>query len=182
MQTEQIAKRYAAALFAVVVGRGILAQAERELMDVDALLKRDPTLMQILQAPHLLEQDKAETLRRVFTGRLHPVLVEFMALILHKHRVGYLHGMIEHFLDMAAEAQGRLTARVFTAVALNDGERQKLIAQLRAKTDKTIDLDETVDPRLVGGMIVVLKDRIIDGSVRHKLLLLREELMKVTVA
>lgn len=182
MQTEQIAKRYAAALFAAVVERGILAQAERELMNVDALLKQDPTLMQILEVPHLLEQDKADTLRRVFTGRLHPVLVEFMVLILHKHRVGYLHGIIERFLEMAAEAQGRLTARVFTAVALTDDERRKLVAALQAKTAKTIELDETVEPRLVGGMIVVLKDRIIDGSVRNGLSRLREELMKVSVA
>lgn len=182
MQTEQVAKRYAAALFAAVADRNILVQAERELTEVAALLQRDSTLMQILEAPHLLEEDKADTLRRVFTGRLHPALVEFLLLILHKHRVGHLHGIIERFLEMAAEAQGRLTARVWTAVPLTDDERRKLIAELQAKTGKTIELDETVEPRLVGGMIVVLKDRIIDGSVRQKLLLLREELMKVTVA
>lgn len=182
MQTEQIDRRYAAALFAVVVERKTLAQTERELTEVEALLKQDPTFMEIMQAPHLLEQDKEATLRRVFAGRLQPVLVAFMILLLHKHRIGYLPGIIARFLEDAAEAQGRLTARVMTAVPLTDDERRDLIAQLRGKTAKTIDLDETVDPRLVGGMVVMLKDRILDGSVRNKLSLLREELMKVTVA
>ncbi len=181
MQIEQLSKRYATALFNVVVERDLLAQAERELADVDALLKRDPTLMQILQAPHLLEQDKADMLKRVFTGRLHPVFIEFMLLVLDKHRIDYLHGIIEHFLALAAEAQGRLTALVTTAVALTDSERRDLKERLQAKTARTIELEEKIDPRLVGGVIVVLKDQIIDGSVQHKLTLLRDDLMKIAV-
>lgn len=182
MQAEQISRRYAAALFGVVTERNMLAQAEQELGQLDALLKADPTLMNILQAPDILDQEKESLLRRVFANRLSPVFIEFMQLLLDKHRIGYLHGMIEHFLGLAAESRGQLTARVTTAVTLTDDERKKLKEQLQTKTAKSIELDETVDPRLIGGMIVVLKDRIIDGSIRHQLSLLRDELMKATTA
>lgn len=160
----------------------MLAQAEQELGQLDALLKADPTLMRILQAPDILDREKEELLRRVFTGRLTPVFVDFIQLLLDKHRIGYLHGIIEHFLGLAAETQGRLTARVTTAVTLTDDERTSLKEQLQTKTAKSIKLEETVDPRLVGGVIVVLKDQIIDGSVRHQLSMLRDELMKATTA
>ena len=182
MQAEQVSRRYAAALFGVVTERNMLAQAEQELGQLDALLKADPTLMKILQAPDILDQEKEGLLRRVFANRLTPVFVDFIQLLLDKHRIGYLHGIIENFLGLAAETRGQLTARVTTAVTLTDSERKSLIEQLQTKTAKSIELEETVDPRLIGGMIVVLKDQIIDGSVRHQLSLLRDELMKATTA
>jgi F-type H+-transporting ATPase subunit delta len=182
MQAEQIARRYAEALFGVVIQRNMLTQAEQELGQLDALLTSDPTLMTILQTPDILDQEKEGLLKRVFAGRLNPVFVEFMQLLLDKHRIGYLHGIIGNFLDLAAESRGQLTARVTTAVALTDDERNRLKEQLQTKTAKSIELEETVDPRLIGGAIVVLKDQIIDGSVRHQLSLLRDELMKATTA
>ncbi|MDD4051662.1 MAG: F0F1 ATP synthase subunit delta [candidate division Zixibacteria bacterium] len=182
MQAEQISRRYAAALFGVVTERNMLARAEEELGQLDVLLRADPTLMKILQAPDILDQEKESLLRRVFANRLSPVFIEFMQLLLDKHRIVYLHGIIEHFLGLAAEARGQLTARVTTAVTLTDDERNRLIEQLQTKTAKKIELEETVDPRLVGGVIVILKDEIIDGSVRYQLSQLRDELMKATTA
>ena len=60
--------------------------------------------------------------------------------------------------------------------------RNQLIAKLKAKTGNTIELDEKVDTKILGGMIVILGDQIIDGSVKHSLSQLKDELMKLKVA
>lgn len=182
MLAQQVAKKYSTALFHIVREKGLVDRAHQQFEQLDDLIKQDDSLLQFLLAPHILDQHKIALVRDVFAQRLDPLFLEFLLVLIDKHRIGFLHDIIEEFRAMVAEAHGIIVARVTTSVPLNDEARQRLIDKLAAKTGKKIELDEKIDPSILGGTIVMLGDQIIDGSVRHKLSLLRDELMKLKVA
>ncbi len=182
MLAQQVAKKYSTALFNIVQEKGLVDQAFEQFEQLDNLIKSDDMLLQFLLAPHILDQDKTSVVREIFGSRLEPLFVEFLLVLIEKHRIGFLHNIIEEFRERVAVARGIIVARIVTAVPLDEAMRTDLIAKLQAKTGKTIVLDEKVDPDILGGMIVILGDQIIDGSVRHSLSLLKDELMKLKVA
>ncbi len=182
MLAHQVAKKYSTALFNIVREKGLIDKAYEQFEDLDNLVKTDKSLLRFLLAPHILDRNKVALIKDVFDPRLDPLFVEFLLVLIDKHRVGFLHGIIEEFRELVAEQRGMVVARVTTVKPLNDGQRSALIERLKSKTGKSVELDEKVDPSILGGMIVILGDQIIDGSVRHHLSLLKEELMKLKVA
>ena len=182
MLAQQVAKKYSLALFNIVKEKGLMDQAYEQFEDLDNLIKSDDTLLDFLLAPHILDQHKLALVRDVFGPRLEPLFLEFLLVLVDKHRIGFLHEIIEEFRARVAEERNMVVARVTPSKPLTDNERQNLIARLKSKTDKSIELEEKVDPSILGGMIVILGDQIIDGSVKHHLTLLRNELMKLKVA
>ena len=182
MLAEQVAKKYSLALFNIVREQGLMDQAYVQFAGLDQILQNNKSLLQFLKAPHITDQDKIALVRRAFTGQLEPLFVEFILVLVAKYRIRFLHDIITAFRALVAEAKGLVVAQVMTAVPLADDQRRALIARLQARTGQTVELDEKVDKTLLGGMIIILGDQIIDGSVRHKLSLLRDELMKLKVA
>jgi F-type H+-transporting ATPase subunit delta len=138
-------------------------------------------MLNFLSAPQVLDETKKSLLRKVFTERIDRLLVEFLVVLVDKNRIGYLPEIIDEYARLVEAEQGVGRVTVVTAVPLNDAERKKLSAKMVAKTGLKIVLEEKVDPAIVGGMIVVLHDEIIDGSIRHGLNLLKEQLEKVRV-
>lgn len=182
MLAQQVAKKYSSALFNIVREKGMVDQAFEQFEQLDNLVKKDDSLLQFLLAPHILDQFKVDLIKEVFGSRLEPLFLQFLLVLIEKHRIGFLHDIIEEFRARVAEARGIIVARVTTAVPLDDKARAGLIAKLTTKTGKTIELDEKADTAILGGVIVILGDQIIDGSVRNKLSILRDELMKLKVA
>ncbi|MEZ5357899.1 MAG: ATP synthase F1 subunit delta [Candidatus Zixiibacteriota bacterium] len=181
MLAQQVAKKYSTALFNIVREKGLIDTAYEQFEELDKLVNSDPSLLQFLLAPHILDQHKVALLKNVFGSRLNPLFLEFLLVLVGKHRIGFLHEIIEEFRYRVADARGMMVAKITTAIPLNDADRKGLIAKLAAKTGKSIELEEKVDPAIMGGMIVIIGDQIIDGSVRHGLSLLKEELMKLKV-
>ncbi len=182
MLAQQVAKKYSTALFNIVREKGLIDQAYQQFEQLDNLVKKDKSLLQFLLAPHILDQNKIALVKDVFGTRLEPLFLQFLLVLIDKHRIGFLHDIIEEFRARVADARGIIVARITTAVPLIDDARASLINRLKAKTGKTIELEERVDPAILGGVIVILDDQIIDGSVRHGLSLLKDELMKLKVA
>jgi len=182
MLAQQVAKKYSTALFNIVREKGMVDKAYEQFEQLDNLIKQDDSLLQFLLAPHILDQHKVALVRDVFAERLDPLFLQFLMVLIDKHRIGFLHDIIEEFRARVAEAYGIIVARVTTSVRMDDSARRKLVEKLAAKTGKKIELEEKIDPSILGGTIVVLGDQIIDGSVKHKLSLLRDELMKLKVA
>jgi F-type H+-transporting ATPase subunit delta len=182
MLAQQVAKKYSAALFNIVKEQGLMDQAYGQFEEMDRLLLKEKSLIRFLVAPHIPDQHKVELVRHVFEGKIEPLFLEFMLVLVRKYRIGFLHDIIIEFRRLVAEAKGLVVAKIITAVPMTEPQRRALIERLAAKTGHTIELDEKVDKSILGGMIIIIGDQIIDGSVRHKLGLLRDELMKLKVA
>lgn len=155
-----------------------------ELSSLNTFLARPEGehMLQFLLAPHVMDDKKEALIRSVFGERTQKLITEFLIVLLEKHRIGYLGDIIREFLLMVEDHRGVGRVTVTTAITLNDGERNSLVAQLETKTGLKIRLEEKIDPAILGGMILMLKDQIIDGSVRYEIDVLRDQLSKVKVA
>lgn len=162
-------------------GKGLIDAAHEQLEDLRKFLDRDHTLLNFLNAPHVLEENKQALIRTVFGERLEQLFVEFLVVLVEKHRVAHLAEIIDDFIRLVEAEKGITRATVITAKALDEEARRNLIARLAAKTSLTIQIEEKIDPNIMGGMIVILHNEIIDGSVRHGLNMIGEQLAKVKV-
>jgi F-type H+-transporting ATPase subunit delta len=181
MLAQEVAKKYANGLFLSVKEKSMIEPAYEQLQDLENFLKGDETLLNFLVAPHVLDEHKLALVRDVFTDRIDRLFVEFLIVLVRKHRVGYLHEIIDEFVRLVEAAKGIARVTAITAVPLDDAERARLAEKLAARTGLTIELEEKVDVEIIGGMIVILHNEIIDGSIRRGLELVEESLTKVRV-
>jgi len=181
MITQEVARKYAQALFMAAKGKGVIDEAHVELEGLKKIIESDDTLLNFLNAPQVLEEHKLELLRNVFSKRLHRLFVEFLIVLVDKHRISYLHDIIDDFIRLVEAEKGEARVTVITAHPLTDDQRSKLIAKLITKTSLKITLEEKIKPAIMGGMIVIIHNEIIDGSVRHGLDMIEEQLTKVKV-
>ncbi|MCI0406897.1 MAG: ATP synthase F1 subunit delta [candidate division Zixibacteria bacterium] len=177
---ERIARRYAVALFKAAGGKlDIYFDEAKQFLEI---WRRESSFSRLLLAPHLLTEEKKAFLERFFKGKVEPVWLGFFGLLIDKGRIGYFPQIVENFILLAEEAKGIMRARVQTAVALSSKDAEALKTKLEKKTGRRILILPEVKPELLGGMVVILKDQIIDGSVRQRLNELREQLLAVKVA
>lgn len=177
---ERISRRYAVALFKSAGGKlDVYLDEAKQLLEI---WRTQPNFSRLLLAPHLLTEEKKGFLERFLKGKAEPVWLGFFGLLIDKGRIGFFPQIAENFILLAEEARGIMRARVQTAVTLGGRETESLKAKLEKKTGKRILLLAEVKPELLGGMVVILKDQIIDGSVRQRLNELKEQLLAVKVA
>lgn len=181
MLSHEVAKKYAGALFLSVKEKNLFDAAYEQFNQLKVLVAKDKSLVNFLSAPQVTDENKKKLIRDVFSSRLERLFVEFLVVLVDKNRINFLVEIIDEFDRLVEAERGIGRATVITALKLNDAERSSLINKLAAKTNLEIILEEKVDPSILGGMIIVLHNEIIDGSIRHELDLLEEQLSKVRV-
>jgi F-type H+-transporting ATPase subunit delta len=177
MAESGIVRRYVRALFDIAHQREIVQQVGGDLDALAAVLKSTPQLGRVLRAPTIAPARKRQLLRTVFGGRMHELTQRFLDMIVEKRREAILADVPGEFRRLSYEVLNIQPAEVTSAAPLADDEREALRAALGRRTGKRIELQEAVDPALIGGAIVRIGDTILDGSVRGSLRRLRERLL-----
>ena len=176
MSNLAVAKRYGQALFDLASEKNMLDQLERELTQVLEVIKESYELKKILEHQLISPETKQEIFRKVYSGNISPIAMNFLLLILHKRREMALNQIVSQFLNLANEARGIVKAQVTSAAQLSSEDLEKLCESLEKITGKNILLEATVDEKLIGGLVVKIGDRIIDGSISTKLKMLEKHL------
>jgi F-type H+-transporting ATPase subunit delta len=102
-------------------------------------------------------------------------------VLFEKQRFYLIHEIASNFTRIADEAQGQGTAEIKTAVPLDAPSEAALVSRLEAMTGYKIEVKKEIDPTLIGGVVVKLKNKILDGSIRNQLSLLTKELLLTNV-
>ena len=181
MARDTVARRYAAALFLAAKRQNEVEAVEQDARALLEVLVKEPRLMMFLDSPEILDDRKEAMLRTAFGERVRPVLLRFLLLVFRKHRISHVSDMIEEFIVRAEEARGIVSAKVVTAFPLGSDQADALTARLAALTGKQIRLRRDVDPEILGGAVVTIGDRILDGSVQGRLSAIRDELTALRV-
>lgn len=178
----EVAKKYAHALMMSAEERGLVDQGFEQLSSVLEHLRQDSSLMTFLGSPRITEAQKLQMVRDAFGDKLERLFVEFFLVLVKKHRAVYLPEILDEFIRLVEFHKGIVRATVTTAVPLTPDQENDLINRLVARTGKQIVLEKKVDQTIIAGMIIVVADEIVDGSVRHELRQLEEQLRKIKVA
>lgn len=176
------ARRYAVALLHAAVKAGELDRVEAEIKALAEMLNRSPQLVKFLAQPLVPFSEKAQRLKQRLEGHVSPVTLNFLlALVKHK-RIEAFDYIVRVFTDLVREYRGEVVAEVTSAVPLTDEERAMTVQRLQEITGKKVLLSEKVDPSIVGGMRIIVGDKLLDLSLKGHLERIRERLRQVFMA
>jgi F-type H+-transporting ATPase subunit delta len=149
--------------------RGELDDVEDELFRFGRIVRSDRELGRILSDRKAPAGGKAALLDRLLSRKVSPVTEQLLRNVLTGPHVGHAENAIERLSDVASRRRGQSVARVTTAVALTPEQEQRLTEVLGRIYGRTVGLQVTVDPSVLGGLIVQVGDEVIDGSIAHRL-------------
>ena len=175
-----VAGRYAEALYDIAVHEDKVDQLEEELLAVYQALEDSESLKKIINHPRITPNEKKEVLGNIFKDRISVVILNFLGYILDRQRELFLPDITEYFTGLANKARNISDVQVTSAVELADEEKVNLEAAMAKSTGKKVKLSFNVDQELLGGVVVRVGDKIIDGSVRYRLQALREHLRQIS--
>lgn len=177
MIESKAAIKYATALFRTAKRINQVEMISHDLEALSNLLKDNPLLKNFLESPQVLERDKKELLSFSFKPLISEALLSFLMLVVSKHRIGYLLSMAEEFQRLVKEDQGIVEARLITARSVDQALVDQIRQELEKSTGKKVEIKLEVDPSLIGGILVILGDKIIDRSIRYQLSQLKEQML-----
>ncbi len=143
------------------------AEAEQlasELADLGALLERERDFSAWLASPSVDAKEKTAAIEKLFRGRASDLLTDALQVIGRKGRLAALAGIVAGYQAEYRDARGILSATVETARPLSAAQKSDLSAAIGAYTGKTIEINERVNPTLLGGIVVHAGDERIDGT------------------
>ncbi len=167
-----IAGRYAAALFDLM---NELPESDQQLIHSNvvgfkALLDGNIDLQNLVRSPVITSEEQAAALGRLLEqADAHQLFRNFVELAVQNRRAMALSEMARQYGALVAGARDEMVADIASARALDDGQIASLSEQLKLHFGKTVTVETTTDPDLLGGVVVKIGSRMIDGSLRTKL-------------
>jgi F-type H+-transporting ATPase subunit delta len=176
-----IAKRYATALMNAALKLNAADDINGDAAAFRRLLADNPALKDFLMSPQILTEDKKAILEKALKGRANEMFVQFLHLLIDKKRFWFVEEVLDGYGYLYERHKGIVEVRAITAISLDERLKQKTIEKLEQETGKKIRLTEEVDPKILGGMVLVMEDKIIDGSIRFRLEKLVRKLDEIRV-
>jgi F-type H+-transporting ATPase subunit delta len=169
MIESKVAIKYATALFRTAKRTNQVENISRDLEALSDLLRKNQLLKIFLESPQVLEKDKKELLNSTFKPQVSEALFSFLMLVVSKHRIQYLLSMADEFQQLVKEDQGIVEARLITARSADQTLVDQIRQELEKSSGKKVEIRLEIDPPLIGGIVVILGDKIIDRSIRYQL-------------
>jgi F-type H+-transporting ATPase subunit delta len=172
-----VSKTYGEALFELVLEKGTMDQTLEELTGVRQVLKDNEELERLLTHPKISKEEKISVMEHVFKGRISDDVLGFLVLLIEKDRYTDFPAIVEYFTGEVREYKNIGTAQVQSALPLTEEQKNQIEEKLLATTDyKAFEMEYQTDPSLIGGIIIRIGDRVVDGSIRNKLTQLAKSL------
>jgi F-type H+-transporting ATPase subunit delta len=169
---------YARSLFeaATETGPDTLDVVHAELGEFAAAVDQVPELRALLTNPEIDSDERSAALREILADA-DELLRNFVLLLSEKGRTAQLDEIYREFDALVAEAEGRLTVQLTTAVELTEDAAASIVKKIEQSSGRTVEATRAVDPGLIGGIVLQVGSHRLDGSVRGRLNRLRHELV-----
>lgn len=180
MRSEIIARNYAETLLSLAErhgGPGGLEAFGQAADTLAALLQADPRMRQFLETPRVSADQKKAALTAALAGRAPEMFVRFLMVLTDKRRQALLPEIAAAYRELVDERMGRVRVQVTISHAPDAALQAEIGNALADRLGKTVIPTFTVDPELMGGMVVRMGDQILDGSVRSRAAQLRRRLL-----
>lgn len=181
MLANQLALKYAQAVFELAQEKNMLDEVQSQLVMVEKTISSHNELATLMYHPRVPAEAKKETISKLFGTDTVDFLYKFLLLLVDKKREAVLPSIVREYVKLANQANNIDEAEVTTAMPLTEAEHAALAAKLSAVTGKKMILKTAVDAKLIGGVVVKIGDKLVDGSVARQLQVLKTALMKTEV-
>jgi F-type H+-transporting ATPase subunit delta len=168
-------RTYARALFEAAQDRGNLETVRADFGDFVATADQVPELDALLRNPQIDPRAKAGAIEAILGG-VDELVRNFLLVTIEKNRAGQLREIHREFERLVAQLERRLSVELTTAYELSDDEARQIVDQIARASGRTVDATRSVDPDLIGGIVLQAGSMRVDASVRGRLERLRREL------
>jgi len=177
MRDSTIAKNYAETLLELARRANDLDGWGKMIMEVAQALDADASLRLFLDTPRVSAAAKNEILAKAFQDRMPRHFVRFLQTLVTNRRQALIPEIADEYRTLLDDAEGRVHAHVTVARETSAKDSEMIAKELSRVLGKTVVPHLTVNPEILGGLIVRVGDEIMDGSVRRRLASLRNQLV-----
>lgn len=175
-----VAGRYALALFELALEENAIEQIESDLARFNEALELSEDLRSLVKSPVFTAEEQQRALSAVLDKiGVEGLTANFLRLVARNRRLAVAPNMIRAFQALLARHRGEASAEVISATKLEDGQVRALKQALKAALGKEVQLHRSIDPSLLGGLVVKVGSRMIDSSLRTKLNNLKHAMKEV---
>ena len=165
-----LAGRYASALFDLASEAGTVTAVEGDLDRLDAGLRESSDLAGLIRNPEVSRADLGKAMQALGKLlKLNGLTNNFLGVLAHNRRLSQLPAIIRAFGAIAAAQRGEVTAEVASAHPLDKDQLAALQQKLKAREGRNVKIRTSVDPELLGGLVVTIGSKRIDSSIRTRL-------------
>ncbi len=171
-------REYAEALFALAAEENICEEVYNDLRLVLSQFRGNPTYVDFLASPNIPINARLDGIEEAFGGSVCEYVVSFLQILCRKDSIRSVYKIIMDFDELYKASQGISTARVISAVPLKQAQKDKLKEKLEQLCGKKIVMECITSSSVLGGMVVYVDGRVLDGSLRRRLHDLKEVIEK----
>lgn len=177
MREPTIARNYAEALFEVGERSDQTVPFADLIEAVAGAIDADERIQVVLESPRVPKQQKQDLLARALAGRAPAAFVKFLASVIRRGRQGILRSIASEYLALVDIKFNRVHAGVTVARAPDSELQAEIQNRLSVLLEKEVIPHFHLEPKIIGGVIVRVGDRVMDGSIRRKLRTLRDAML-----
>ena len=165
-----VSKTYGEALFELALEDNTLDSLTKEVEVFTQVLKENKELASFIGHPKVSTEDKIQMLENVCKGRFSDSFVGFLVLVIQKRRFDQMVSILDYYLGRVREYKKIGVVEVISAYALSS-KQQKNIEERLLQTTKyeKLEMHYTVDNSIIGGLIIRIKDRVVDNSIKSQI-------------
>jgi F-type H+-transporting ATPase subunit delta len=170
MPNPRVASRYAKSLLDFAVEKGQLETVYSDMLYLQRLTKESREFLNLLRSPVIKSETKLKALEAVTAGKISDLTMGFVRLMTTKTREGLLPEIITAFISQYKDKKGIRVVKLTTAMPVSDAVKAAIIEQVKKATsiDK-LELEEVVNPSIIGGFILQAGDQLVDASIAYDL-------------
>lgn len=176
-QPTSISISYARALLELATAQNQAQEVGGEIAAIGQVLESDHAFGEFLSDPAIGRSVRSASLDRIFAGSASPLVMNFLRVVDRNGRLNHLGEIAAAFADLLDVQLGNVEIELTVAHRLSDEDLERVRQQIGSAMNKNAIVHQTVDDGIIGGMIVRVRDRMIDASVRHQLKAMQEKLL-----
>jgi F-type H+-transporting ATPase subunit delta len=169
MVNETLARRYATAIFSLAREQSVVDRVGEDLQKMASSIEDGGLTQQFFVAPVISREEKERVLVSGFAGKVHEVALHALLLLVRKRREALLGTIVSEYRKLQLAARGEELLTVTSARELDTSELRSMVDRLERLYKKKFEVKQIVDPKLIGGVRILMGDRRVDGTVSGRL-------------
>ena len=165
----QAANNYGQALFELAKEENLDAVILKQMEVLNISFSQEPGFLRLLAAPNLSKSERCDILDESFRGKVEPYLLNFMKILMEKGYIRLFPDCFKAYRNAYNAEHGILCVKAVSAVELSAAQKEKLTKKLESITGKTIQLENRLDPKVLGGIRLDYDGIQVDGTVQSRL-------------
>jgi len=177
MDQSKINVRYAKAFFGLAKDKGLTVELRKDAKLITSVCEESADFLLLLESPIVKTSQKIEAIKRIFSGQINELSLNFLVLITSNKRESYIPGIFKNLESLYRSEEGVKTAVLTSAQPVSEGLVAEIRKILETQFNAKVELSQKVDSNLIGGFVLRVEDKQYDASLSTQLKKIKEQLL-----